>query len=94
MLEGQLNEQLLQTVTLELRDTLWSLQLWMDGSAGKKKANLVRTLQVCNVAYIYIYIYNCCVITMLVRRSNFSMKLAFIKKPTVNDIVDIIHTLS
>ena len=48
MLEGELNEQLLQTVTLELSDTLGSLQLWMDGSAGKKMANLVRTLQVCN----------------------------------------------
>lgn len=52
MLEGQLNEQLLQTVTLELRETLWSLQLWMDGSAGKKTANLVRTLQVFNVTCV------------------------------------------
>ena len=50
MLEGQLNEKLLKTVTLELTDTLWSLQQWMSGSAGKKAANLVRALQVSNLA--------------------------------------------
>ena len=53
MLEGQLNEQLLKTVTDELRETLWSLQFWMIGPMGKKADNLIRTLQVCCVAYIF-----------------------------------------
>ena len=52
MLEGRLNEQLLKTVTDDLRETLWSLQFWMNGPMGKKADNLIRTLQVCSVAYI------------------------------------------
>ena len=57
MLEGQLNEQLLQTVTDELRETLWSLQFWMSGPMGKKADKLIRTLQVGSAAYI-IAVYN------------------------------------